>query len=153
MKPAAAEKLLTLAQASSMIGKAESTIRRLIDKGSIQSLRDEKGRHLIELGQLLAHFAGTTRSESNLEPATATKTGGGSVASPAVELAAASATVRELRERITLLEMVMERDQRELERLRDQNNGLQGELLKLTAELKAILTKETGNKPSNWFRR
>jgi hypothetical protein len=54
IRPAAADKMLTLAQASSMVGKAESTIRRLIDKGAIQSQRDEKGRHWVELGPLLA---------------------------------------------------------------------------------------------------
>lgn len=156
IRPAAADKMLTLAQASSMVGKAESTIRRLIDKGAIQSQRDEKGRHLVELGPLLAHFASGSRSGEKAEISTAIKragaTGSISAADPSAELAAASAIVQELRHRIAFMEAVMKRDQRELERLQDQNSNLQSELLKLTAEVKAILTKETGSKPSRWFR-
>jgi hypothetical protein len=44
-------------------------------------------------------------------------------------------------------------ERRMMEELRAQNRDLQGQLVKLAAEMQAVLSKETDGKLSRWFRR
>jgi molecular chaperone GrpE (heat shock protein) len=54
--------------------------------------------------------------------------------------------VRDLRE-------ALEHERRTSAELRTQNRELQSQLMKLAAEMQAILSKETDGKLSRWFRR
>lgn len=125
---------IPLSEAAKRIGKAQSTLRKLATDGRITTTKDATGRHLVSFEDVLSHYAlsaaPVARNEREVAP-----------------LADA------LRAHCAWLERSLERERAEKDRMACQLERLQGELLKLTAEMRAILTKETGNKPSNWFRR
>lgn len=126
---------IPLSEAAKRMGKAQSTLRRLATDGRIRTTKDAMGRHLVSFEDVLAHYA--------------LKTDASMVRSERAESPLADA----LRAQCASLERSLERERAEKDRLASQLERLQSELLKLTAEMRAILTKETGNKPSNWFRR
>jgi hypothetical protein len=127
---------LTMAEAIRLTEKAESTIRAWIKSGAIEAYQDKQGWWRINRGTLLYKAA----EGAQKRPSRAPQTEG---------LAAISPQPSPLEK--TLIE-ALERERRINDELRSQVKHLEGEFIKLAAELKAILNKETSGKLSRWFR-
>jgi hypothetical protein len=129
---------LLLAEAARIVERSPIRLRTLINEGKLPSVKDERGRHRVRLHDVIGHFASLDDRQSLPNQPTDV---------PNDRLYEA------LREQIGMLQETLRIERAEKGHLMDEKAKLQSELLKLTAEVRAILTKETGNKPSNWFRR
>lgn len=138
-KGVAAGETVTIPQASALLQKPDGTVRDWVRKGLVRAKQDPRGRWLIERESLLAHAAVKApkvdqRRASNPKP---------SLASPLDD--GISKYIRTLEDSLT-------REQKLNDELRSKNDFLQGELLKLTAEIKAILAREDKSLLSRWIR-
>ena len=98
--------LVTLTNASKLVSKNPSTLRRLINEGKISSIKSKDGHHQIYRSDLIAYFATTSDQRSQ------------QVTHPSDQ---GSLVLRSLNDQIDLLKSMVDRSQRENESLRDQN--------------------------------
>jgi hypothetical protein len=129
---------LLLAEAARIVERSPIRLRTLINEGKLPSVKDERGRHRVRLHDVIGHFASLDDRQSLPNQ---------SADVPNDRLYEA------LREQIGMLQETLRLERAEKSHLMEEKAKLQSELIKLTAEVRAILTKETGNKPSSWFRR
>ena len=127
---------LTMADAIRLTEKAESTIRAWIKSGAIEAYQDRQGWWRINRDSLLYKAAEGAQKRPLRTPQ---PEGGASTTPQSTPLEKA-------------LTEALERERRINDELRDQVKNLEGELIKLTSELRALLNKETGGKLSRWFR-
>ena len=130
---------VTIPQGATMLEKPEGTVRDWVRKGLVRANQDTRGRWLIDRDSLIAHAS----TKATVTPSTRSKSQTQATATPSVE--GDSRYIRTLEDSLA-------REQRLNDELRAKNDSLQGELLKLTAELKAILTKEDKGILSRWRR-
>ena len=144
---------ILVADAAKLVGKAQVTIRRLVETKALKSKRDENGRHLINRMELVAYYAAKSANRAgNDVRAGATSNHANSNILIASELAKVQAENSGLASKIAMLEESLLRERRLNDELRAQNRDIQSELVKVSAEIRAVLTKETQNKLSRWFR-
>lgn len=136
---------ITITEASKRFAVSSSAIRRLIDSGAVKSTKDADGRHRVLAADLTGELA--RRTSGKRAGALAGKP---SPDRPGERAGEPTAT----NERYTrMLETSLEHERRVCEDLRTQNRELQSQLVKLAAEMQAIMSKETDGKLSRWFRR
>ena len=138
---------VTIAQAAKIVGKAATTIRRLVDLGTIKSTRDETGKHWVERGAVIAHYSAQAHTVAT-QATGSSRSGATAVSDVAVasanELGRLQATVEGLRQQLSMIESSLSRERAEKDDLKRENLHLQQELLKITKEMQGILNKETG---------
>jgi hypothetical protein len=132
---------ITLNEAARIVGKTPGALRRLINDGKIEASKDSKGHHLVRKDSVLVHFAKGTQTDR--------RSGATSVRSQKLE---ADPLVLALRDQIALLERSLEAERSEKRELRLLNKSLQEEVLKVMAEMRAILQKEDKGLLSRWIR-
>jgi hypothetical protein len=129
---------LLLAEAARIVERSPIRLRTLINEGKLPSVKDERGRHRVRLHDVIGHFASLDDRQSlPNQPADGPR----------------DRLYEALRDQIGMLQETLRIERAEKSQIMDEKAKLQSELIKLTAEVRAILTKETGSKPSNWFRR
>ena len=137
--------LLTVAQAAQMSGLSPSTLKRRITTQALAARYSATGTWLIERSDLMAFLA--TSEPSKAVQGTGARSGATSVVSS--DQAVIEHLTRSLeRERQLNADL-----QRTSEDLRVQNRELQGEVLKLSAEMLAILKGEGQGMLSRWLRK
>lgn len=145
--------LILVADAAKLVGKAQVTIRRLVETKALKSKRDENGRHLINRMELVAYYAAKSANRAgNDVRAGATTNHANSDILIASELAKVQAENSGLASKIAMIEESLLRERRLNDELRAQNRDIQNEIVKISAEIRAILTNETQNKLFRWFR-
>lgn len=138
---------ITISEAAKLVNKAATTIRRLVDVGSLKSIKDETGKHWIEKQAVISHYANQAHTVATQST---NSNRSGATASPEVAVASASeigrlqATVSGLKEQLVLLQDSLGRERSEKDAFKKENLNLQHELLKITKEMQAILNKDTG---------
>jgi excisionase family DNA binding protein len=141
----AMEERLTIAEAAKRYSVSPSAIRRLIEAGRLKSTKDGDGRHQLDTGDLAG--AMTRRSPTSRIGAVTGKTSPDRSGEVVGELSPTAE--RYMRS----LESALEHERRVCEDVRAQNRELQSQLVKLTAEMQAILSKEGDGMLSRWFRK
>jgi excisionase family DNA binding protein len=136
---------LTIGEAAKRYAVSSSAIRRLIDSGKVKSTRDGAGRHMVHTGDLTGVLS--KRAPASRSGALANKTSSARSDEPSGE--ATGTTDRYLR----AIETALDHERRVSEDLRTQNRELQSQLVKLAAEMQAILARDGDGKLSRWFRR
>lgn len=127
------EETVSLSVAAKMSERSVTTIRRWIKENQISATK-ENNEWKIETHTLKNHLANHHRA---------------STLSNSIEQRNTSEAYTEL---TRSLERSLEREQRKVDRLMEQNSKLQSELLKLTYEMQSILRKESRNKLSRWIK-
>ncbi len=123
---------LTMAEAIKLTAKAESTIRTWIRNEEVDAFQDVHGWWRINRDSLL-YKASQSPPKRPQQP-------------PQLESIPQSSPLEKA------LTEALERERRINDELRGQVRLLEGELLQITSELKALLSKETGGKLSRWLR-
>jgi predicted RNase H-like nuclease (RuvC/YqgF family) len=140
---------VTLTDASKMVDQHPAVLRRFIGEGKLKSSKNTSGHHVVDKTEVLAFFADRSAKRSGASRGSdrASKSeGGDQVAAVLTErIASLEGTIADLRRTI-------EREREENKDLRSQNRELQGEILKITHELKGYLAKEGGNMLSRWIK-
>ena len=139
------EERITIAEAAKRFAVSPSAIRRLIDAGRVKSIKDEDGRHKLVAGELTGAL--TRRVPATRTGAVAGKASPDRSGAPADELNPTAE--RYMRS----LETALEHERRVCEGVREQNRELQSQLMKLAAEMQAILSKDGDGMLSRWFRK
>jgi DNA-binding transcriptional MerR regulator len=143
--------LVPLSEASRMLGLGVTTIRSWCQLGKVECQRNKSAQWLINLDSAQALLATAKAGASAghrmaLKPSLRGGSGEGLRPSEGQSGGASEEHVRDLRE-------ALEHERRTSAELRTQNRELQSQLMKLAAEMQAILSKETDGKLSRWFRR
>ncbi len=128
------EKIL-LSEAATRLGKSPTTLRKLVNTGIISTTKDKQGRHWVDFSVVHTHYAQRSAPQDKR-----------SAPEKIVENEQSL-----LKEKVALLERVLEREERINDELRGQVKQLEGELLKITHELKTLLSGKTGNTLSRWI--
>ncbi len=142
---------ITVAQAAKVVGKAQTTIRRLVELGQIKSVKDETGKHWVSQQDVVQHYsiqAANVARQLNSDRAGATvinQTVPQQAVATAIELAT-------LRERSNWLEKALQDEKNRVSTLEKQLESREKELFQIRQEFKALLNKET-NGIWNWFRK
>ena len=129
---------IPLSEAARLVEKTPGALRRLVNEGKIQANKDHKGRHLVRREEVIAHYADTHRSGASTDRH---------------EDRSEDPLIQSLRDQVAILRAALDRDRIEKDELRGQNRELQSQLMKFTAEMQAILSKETNGLLSRWFRK
>lgn len=140
---------LTIGEAAKRYALSPSAIRRLIESGKVKSTKDAAGRHLILAGDLTDELSRRTPvSRSGAQTGKGSPERSGKAAGePAGDLS--GTTDRYLR----AIETALDHERRISEDLRMQNRELQSQLVKLAAEMQAILARDGDGMLSRWFRK
>jgi len=145
-KPPAEGTGLTMAEASKLVGKAESTVRSWVRSQQVSAWQDAAGWWRIDRNSLLAHAAATASSKG-------TDRGGG--VRHGAQFEASSYPQPTPSERI--LTEALERERRLNDELRDRLTAMENERTQHMAEMRALLSKDgNGGKDgviSRWIRR
>lgn len=148
---------ITIADAARIVGKAPTTIRRLIDLGHLNSVRDETGKHYIERTAVIAHYSAqahavaTQSTRKQVTGATADTTSTGVNAS--AEIARLLAIVEGFRAQMTLLQDSLQRERTEKDSLNQRVLELERERSSLMMELRAFLAGDGKGILSRWMRK
>ncbi len=129
---------IPLSEAARLVSKTPGALRRLVNEGRISGLKDAQGRHLVHREEVIAHYAVTLRSGASTDRD---------------EDRSEDPLVQALRDQVAILRSAADQDRIEKTELRAQNKELQGEILKLNAEMLAILKGEGKGLLSRWIRR
>jgi hypothetical protein len=132
---------ITLNEAAQIVGKTPGALRRLVNDGKIEAIKDSKGRHLVHKDSVLAHFANGHQTDR--------RSGATSVRSQKIE---SDPLILALRDQIVFLERSLEVERSEKRELRQQNKSLQEEVIKVMAEMRGMLQKEDKGLLSRWIR-
>ena len=127
------EPKVSLNIAAKMAGKTTTAVRRWVTQGIIKAKKNGKGRWEVNTQSLREHLA--TNVPVNV---------GGSldkVSEPDLQS-----------EYICSLQSSLERERKKVDDLTDNNTKLQDEILKLTHEIRAVLSKENKGLLSRWIR-
>ena len=136
---------LTVAQAAQMSGLSASTLKRRINAKQLPARYSPTGTWLIERADLMVYLAGCEPPKA-VQGAT-TRSGATSVVS------SDQAVINHLTGSLERERALNSELQRVNESLRVQNKELQAELLKLNAEMLAILKGEGKSLLSRWIRK
>ena len=129
---------IPLSEAARLVGKTPGALRRLVNEGRLHGLKDTQGRHLVRKEEVIAHYAITHRSGASADRS---------------EDRSSDPLVQALRDQVAILRSAVDQDRIEKAELRTQNRELQSQLVKIAAEMQAILSKETDGMLSRWFRK
>lgn len=129
---------IPLSEAARLVGKTPGALRRLVNEGRISGLKDVQGRHLVHREEVIAHYAITLRSGASTDRD---------------EDRSEDALVQALRDQVAILQSAADQDRIEKAELRAQNKELQGEILKLNAEMLALLKGDSRGLLSRWIRK
>jgi len=143
--------LIPLSEASRMLGLGVTTIRSWCQLGKVECRRSSNAQWLINPDSARALLAASKPGASAGHRIALRNTSRGKAAeeqqgSEGLNGGVSEEHVRDLREALM-------HERRTSEDLRTQNREIQSQLVKLAAEMKAILSKETDGKLSRWFRR
>lgn len=133
---------IPLSEAARLVGKTPGALRRLVNEGKLHGLKDAQGKHLVQREEVIAHYAITLRSgaisDRNEDRS---------------ERRSDDSLVQALRDQVAILRSAAEQDRIEKAELRSQNKELQGEVLKLSAEMLALLKGDGKGLLSRWIRK
>jgi hypothetical protein len=129
---------IPLSEAAKLVGKTPGALRRLVNEGRLHGLKDAQGRHLVRKEEVVAHYAITHRSGASADRD---------------EDRSGDPLLQALRDQVSILRAAVDQDRIEKTELRAQNRELQSQLVKLAAEMQALLSKETDGMLSRWFRK
>jgi excisionase family DNA binding protein len=143
---------VSLSEAAKLVGKSPSTIRRLLDTGSLNSIRDETGKHFVVRKEVFNHYSLAAHSHnsqitSNVRQSASSPRSDSSQSvhtQSMIESAKLTAENHGLRAQLELIQQSLKREQ-------TRNDNLEKEIISLINEMKAILSKESGL--SKWFRK
>jgi len=133
---------IPLSEAARLVGKTPGALRRLVNEGRLHGLKDAQGRHLVRKEEVIAHYAITHRSGASTDRN-----------EDRSDARSSDPLLQALRDQVSILRATVDQDRIEKAELRAQNRELQGQVVKLAAEMQAILAKETEGKLSRWFRK
>ena len=143
---------LSLSEAAKLVSKSTSTLRRLVDLGSLQTTRDETGKHFVARSDVLTHYSAQAHTANNRSSKPARSGAQASSADPRQTLHSdAQLDVVKLRAENDGLRAQLQFVQDTLRREQAKSDKLEGDLVSLMHEMKALLGKETGL--SRWFRK
>lgn len=140
---------ITITDAATKFDKSPSALRRLIDKGVLTIVKDEKGRILLDEEALHIYLSQTApahspKSESKISGASAKSMTSNSVTNAEVTAELYVEMLKREKE-INLQHLrTIEEQKKELYEERKRNHELQNDLLKLTKEMQGILNKDAG---------
>lgn len=140
---------LTIGEAAKRYAVSPSAIRRLIEAGKVKSTKDAAGRHLVLAGDLtgeLSRRTSASRSGAQAGKGSPERSGKPTGEHPSDLTGTADRYLR-------AIETALDHERRVSEDLRTQNRELQGQLVKLAAEMQAILARDGDGRLSRWFRR
>lgn len=142
---------IPLSDASRMLGLGVTTIRSWCQLGKVECQRNANAQWLINLDSARSLLATSKSGASAGNRIARRHTVGkkGSEATPPSEKKNGGPSEEHLRD----LREALARERRIAEDLRTQNLDLQGQLVKLAAEMQAILARDGDGKLSRWFRR
>lgn len=143
---------LSLSEAAKLVGKSTSTVRRLVDLGSLKTTRDETGKHYVARSDVLTHYSAQAHAVTN-RPSKPERSGAqASHADPRLTLYSdAQMDVVKLKAENDGLRSQLQFVQDTLRREQAKSDKLESDLVSLMHEMKALLGKETGL--SRWFRK
>lgn len=127
------EPKVSLNIAAKMAGKTTTAIRRWVTQGTVKAKKNEKGRWEVNTQSLREHLA------INVP----VNVGGSSGKTSEPDLQS---------EYIRSLQSSLERERKKVDDLAENNTRLQNEILKLTHEIKAILSKDSRGLLSRWIK-
>ncbi|MFN7857860.1 MAG: hypothetical protein ACK5OA_15040 [Acidovorax sp.] len=133
---------IPLSEAARLVGKTPGALRRLVNEGRLHGHKDVQGRHLVHREEVIAHYAITLRSGASAdrdEDRSDPRSG--------------DPLLQALRDQVAILRSTVDQDRIEKAELRTQNKELQGEILKLNAEMLAMLKGEGKGLLSRWMRK
>ncbi len=137
---------VSLAEATKLVAKAESTVRNWVKSKQVRAKQSTEGWWLIDRNSLLAHAA--------LTPSTKGLRGGQSKhlknTPPFIDPLNAPLNTPQPTPLENSLRESLERERRLNDQLQTKNEFLEKELLKITHELKSLLSGKTGNTLSRW---
>lgn len=134
--------MVGLTEAATLIDKGESTIRLWLKNGQIHAKKDQRGNWRIDRNSLLAYAA----VEASVRP----QRRAGATLSGRTAGAIAPAAAEPHSELVAALKEALERERRINDEYREKIHRLEGELFKITMELKALLTEKSGNSLMRW---
>ncbi len=145
---------ITLSEASQMLGLGVTTIRSWCQLGKVTAKKDSNSQWLVNLDSAKAHVATAKHGATAGRRIVAkSRVGEGKqtqhASSEAIQHTVSDRDPDALR---IALDALSHERQQNIE-LRSLNKNLQEELLKLTAEIKAILGREGDGMLSRWFRK
>lgn len=133
---------LSLPEAARRADISPTSLRRWISTGALKAAKDTNGGWLIREDDLRAYMATTLASK---------KSSSGAPKRQGAETASATAGTTD--PTVVVLTEALQRERHINDELRGQNKELQREILKLTAEMRAILSKEGAGMLSRWMRK
>lgn len=133
------DEFIEVSEAASMSGKSKSTIKRWASQSLIESIKNEKGRWLFNPQSIKDYLI----KNANQRPPT-----NRSQASRGLE----SETMSPIMGHLQSLQEALERERQINDELRKKLDVKDGELLKMTYEIKAILSQESKGLLSRWIR-
>jgi hypothetical protein len=139
----------SLAEAAVAVGRAESTIRFWLQKKLIAGRKEKDGAWSIDRNSLLFHAA----TAEPLRPQRPIRGAAAHSVAPAAADRSEEQLRDVLREQVSMLAGSLDHERRISEELRTQNRELQSQLVKIAAEMQAILSRDSDGKLSRWFRR
>jgi DNA-binding transcriptional MerR regulator len=150
---------LTVANAARHAGVSTSTIRRWMDGGNLEFRTTSQGHRTTSKEALMRCLSQHSHAPHRTVRGATTRRSHDGV----MEGSHDTVTVGAMRgstvqgeggtEALCIALEALAHERRVAEDLRTQNRDLQGQLVKLAAEMQAVLSKETDGKLSRWFRR
>jgi DNA-binding transcriptional MerR regulator len=143
--------VLTVANAARHAGVSASTIRRWMDGGNLESRTTSQGHRITSKEALMRCLS---RHSHTPQRAVGGATARHSHDTPTREAVVGShARMEGEGDALRIALEALTHERRVSEDLRIQNRELQSQLVKLAAEMHALLSRETDGKLSRWFRR
>jgi excisionase family DNA binding protein len=133
--------MVSIAQAAQILGKSQATIRRWAAQKTIPALKSKDGTWSFNREELIAHMS--ANAQSMIESKTIRR-------SPNQDREHQVITVYE--RQIDALERTIDRERKINDELREQVRQSQGEILKLTHEIRSILSNENKATLSRWIK-
>ena len=133
---------ITISCCAKQLKKAPSTIRRLVAKGIVSTVQDERNRHTVVLDEVLSYYA---RQSGANEPKQESQSHDHDID-----------LIHSLRTQIALLERSLDREAARCDSLDKTVQELQKEIFNLTREIKALLEDSNSNiwqLPFRWKRK
>ena len=135
---------LSVAKASTMSGKAQTTIRAALQKGELTGGKDKRGRWSVDEQSLRQWLASDNRlSTTSLARSHISTNKVDNINQHLVE---------QLENRIQELQREKDEWLESFKEERQENRKLQSELLRITSEMKALLSREDKSLLSRWLR-
>jgi DNA-binding transcriptional MerR regulator len=133
---------LSLPEAARRADTSPTSLRRWISTGALKAAKDKNGGWLIREEDLRAYMVTILASK---------KSSSGAPKRKGAETSSTTASTMD--PTVAVLTEALQRERHINDELRGQNKELQGEILKLTAEMRAILSKEGAGMLSRWMRK